>query len=57
MGDFNIGVKDKTNPIFYRFSDSCVTFSMSNLVKDCPCFTKNYKSSNNLILTKISRFD
>ena len=47
MGDFNIDVKDKTNPNFGKFSDFCVTFSMSNLVKDDTCFTKNYKSCIN----------
>ena len=38
MGDFNIDVKDKTNPIFDKFSEFCD--SMSNLVKEYTCFTK-----------------
>ena len=51
MGDFNIDVKDKTNLNFETFSEFCDTFSMSNLVKDCTCFTKTHNSSIELILT------
>ena len=57
MGDFNIDVKDKKNPNFDKFSEFCVIFSMSNLVKDYTCFTKNHKSSIDLILTKTNRFN
>ena len=39
IGDFNIDVKDKTNPNFDKFSGFCCTFSMSNLVRDYFCFT------------------
>ena len=57
IGDFNIDVKDKTNPNFDTFYEFCVTFSMSNLLKGDTCFTKNYKSSIDLILTKTNRFN
>ena len=50
MGDFNIDVKDKTNPIFDKFSEFCDTFSWSNLIKDYTCFTKTHKSVIDLIL-------
>ena len=51
MGDFNIDVKDKTNPNFDKFFEFCYAFSMSNLVKDYTCFSKTHKSSIDLILT------
>ena len=51
MGDFNIDVKDKTNPNFDNFSEFCNTFSLSNVIKDYTCFTKTHKSSIDLILT------
>ena len=51
MSDFNI-VKDKKNLNFDKFSEFCDAFNMSNLVKDCTCFTKTHKSSIDLILTK-----
>ena len=51
MGDFNIDVKDKTNPNFDKFSEFCDTYNMSNLIKDYTCFTKTHKSSIDLILT------
>ena len=57
MGDFNIGVKDKINPNFDKFSEICDTFSMSNLVKIYTCFSKTQKSSIDLILTKKNRFN
>ena len=52
MGNFNIDVKDKTNPNFDKFSEFCDTFSLSNLIKDYTCFAKTLKSSIDLILTK-----
>ena len=42
IGDFNIDVKDKTNPNFDK-SWFCNKFSMSNLVKDYTYFTKAHK--------------
>ena len=51
MGDFNIDVKDKTNPNFDKFSGFCDTFSMSNIIKDYTSFTKTHKPSIDLILT------
>ena len=51
MDDFNIDVKDKTNPNFEKFSKFCDTFSMSNLVKDYTCFTKTHKSRIDFTLT------
>ena len=50
-GDFNIDVKDRTNPNFDKFSEFCDTFSLSNLIKDYTCFTKTHKSSIDLVLT------
>ena len=43
--DFNIDVKDKTNPTFHKLSEFCDTFSMPNLVKDYACLTITDKSS------------
>ena len=51
MDDFNIDVKDKTNPHFDKFFESCDTFSLPNLIKDYTCFTKSHKSSIDLIVT------
>ena len=40
VGDFNIYVKDKSNPNFDKFCDFCDAFTLSNLVKDGTCLQK-----------------
>ena len=51
MGDFSIDL-NKTNCIgFGKLEEFCDNFNMTNIVKSNTCFTKNYKSTIDLLLT------
>ena len=51
MGDFSIDL-NKTNCIgFGKLEEFCDNFNMTNIVKSNTCFTKNNKSTIDLLLT------
>ena len=56
MGDFKIDL-NKTDCIgFGKLVEFCDNFNLTNLVKSNICFTKNNKSTIDLLLTSKSMF-
>ena len=55
MGDINIGTHDFQHPGYTKLISFCDVFGLSNLVKDKTCFTKNHRSSIDVMLTNKPR--
>ena len=51
MGDINIDTHGFQHPGYTKLISFCDVFGLSNLVKDKTCFTKNHRSSIDVMLT------